>query len=103
MSTTAALATPSLGGSIVAVERCSGNEASCLDPNTDHDFASFTVSYPPDAASGRADLEATFGGRLLWISDAHCGLFTFDTETLKWYGHAFTDVTDLMTGAQSPN
>ena len=74
-----------------------------MDPNTDHDFASFTVSYPPDAASGRADLEATFGGRLLWISDAHCGLFTFDTETLKWYGHAFTDVTDLMTGAQSPN
>lgn len=82
MSVSAPDAEASLGGAIVAVDRCATTDAACLDPNAVHDFGTFTVSYPPLPMSGRSDLEATFGHRLLWVYNGDCGLFTVDTQTL---------------------
>src|SRR5436853_188301 len=76
------------GGGIVAVARCNAADSACLDPNAKHDFASFTVSHPPLSASWPLRLQATFGGRLLYVSNANCGLFTFNVVNGRWYGHA---------------
>ena len=86
------------GGQIVAVAWCSAADSACLDANAQHDFAAFTVSHPPLSASFPAKLEATFGGRLLYISDANCGLFTFNVVNGRWYGSAPDDVDGLMRG-----
>jgi hypothetical protein len=87
------------GGGIVAVARCNAADSACLDPNAKHDFASFTVSHPPLSASWPLRLQATFGGRLLYVSNANCGLFTFNVVSGRWYGHAPADVDGLMHGA----
>lgn len=86
------------GGQMVAVLRCSGAAKACLDPDTQHDFADFTVSHPPLAASFPGKLLATFGGRLLYISDANCGLFTFDVVSGRWYGRTTDAIDGLMRG-----
>jgi hypothetical protein len=92
----------SRGGSIVAVDACASGDAKCAGSSVAHDFADFTVSYPPNPGSGRADLQATFSGRYLWISDADCGLFTFDVVTTRWYGHDAADMTALISQTGSP-
>lgn len=88
-------ATP--GGAIVAVDSCASGDLACLDPNTQHDFSAFTVSYPPRPNSYPTNTEATFGGRLLYIADADCGLFTFDTSTRQWFGHSPADIDSRMS------
>lgn len=89
-------ATP--GGAIIAVDSCVTGDSACLDPNTQHDFGGFTVSYPPLPNSFPTNTEATFGGRLLYIADAYCGLFTFDTSTGQWFGHSAADIDSRMSG-----
>ncbi len=39
------------GGEIVALEKCASSDTVCLDPSTVHNFANFTVYYPPDTAA----------------------------------------------------
>jgi hypothetical protein len=73
------------GGSIVAVERCTASDAQCLSATATRDFAAFTVAYGPKPDSWPERLGATFGGRLLLISDASCGLYLFDVNSLKWF------------------
>lgn len=104
MSTTSTAAPPAgtTGGAIVAVDACNSSTGTCIDSAAPHDFSSFTVFYPPNPHPGRADLEATFGGRLLYISDGKCGLFTFDLATLRWYGHGQSDIDRLMSGTSAP-
>jgi hypothetical protein len=86
------------GGQIVAVLRCSSANDACLDPDAQHDFGDFTVSHPPLAASFPGKLLATFGGRLLYISDANCGSFTFDVVSGRWYGRTTDAIDRLMRG-----
>jgi hypothetical protein len=88
------------GGQIVAVLRCKSANAACLDPSTRHDFADFTVSHPPLSASFPGKLLATFGGRLLYFSDANCGLFTFDVVSSRWFGRTTDIIDQLMHGHQ---
>jgi hypothetical protein len=90
--------TSPVGGVMIAVERCTAGNNQCLDPNVEHDFSSFTVNYPPDAATSRLGVEQTFGGRLLDISDAYCGQFAFDISTGNWYPFSVSNVSSLMNG-----
>jgi hypothetical protein len=96
MSTDGSRAAP--GGQIVARDTCASGDDVCLDVNSEHDFSSFVVSYPPLPSSYPARLEATFGGRLLYISDANCGLFTYDIITGKWHGHNPAVIDAIKSG-----
>jgi hypothetical protein len=98
MSTDGSGAAP--GGQIVARETCASDDNVCLDANSEHDFSRFTVSYPPLPSSYPARLEVTFGGRLLSISDANCGLFTFDIQTGEWHGHTPAVINAIKSGAR---
>jgi hypothetical protein len=100
MSTASADSTP--GGAMVATLRCRAADAACLDPAAAHSFAGFTVSYPPKAATSPERLQTTFGGRLLSVSDAYCGLFVFDLSTLQWYGFSGSTIDQLMAGSGAP-
>lgn len=102
MSVTSADFTASPGGAMVAVATCAARDSACLDPNVPHSFDAFTVSYPPLPASGRSNLETTFGRRLLWIYDGGCGLFTFDVASMRWFGHAQADLDALLSGTGAP-
>lgn len=81
---------PAPGGPMVAVETCAGaDESTCLDANANHDFGGFTVLYPPDPMAWPVKLQATFGGRLLYIQDGpRCGLLTLDLSDRHWYGRS---------------
>ena len=83
---------------MIALESCDTALVNCMNPDSLHDFGSFTVSYPPLPSSYPTIMEGTFGSRLLYISDAYCGLYTFDTSTGKWYGNKPTDIDSLMSG-----
>jgi hypothetical protein len=83
------LATPppaSPGGSIVATLTCASSDTTCLRATSQHDFASFTVHYPPMPLNGRMNLEETAGSDLLTFNVANCGLFGFDTQNAHRYG-----------------
>jgi hypothetical protein len=90
------------GGAIVATDTCASGDGVCLDANSQHEFSSFSVSYPPLSTSYPARLEATFGGRILYISDANCGVFSFDVQASKWYGHTASDITAIMSQTSPP-
>lgn len=97
--TTAMTATP--GGEMVAVLNCAPSDAVCLSPDSTHDFADFTVYYPPKQSTYSGVLMATFGGTIIEISDAYCGLVLFDLTTGKWYSGVGPQLDELMTGGAS--
>lgn len=87
------------GGAMVAVATCTeAGESTCLDPNATHDFGDFTVSYPPDPTTWPVALQTTFGGRLLYVEDGSCGLFTFDLSDHQWYGRSPAVINSLLEG-----
>lgn len=98
LTSTATPPDPSSGGSIVAVATCAAGDSNCLDANAVHDFRTFTVFYPPLPRSGKLTLQTSFGSRLLYLSVARCGVFTFDLKTLRWYGYAPSDDAMLLSG-----
>ena len=85
------------GGSMIATETCDSSDSVCLDPDAEHSFTEFEVSYPPKPDSAPGKVMGTFGGRLLYFSDAYCGLFVFDLRNGQWYPNG--SVSDLMNGA----
>lgn len=98
--TTAMTAAP--GGEMVAVLNCAASDAVCLSPDSTHDFANFTVYYPPQQSTYPGVLMATFGGTILEISDAYCGLVLFDLTTGKWYSGVGPQLDELMSGETPP-
>lgn len=83
------------GGAMVAVEQCASS--SCLNPSVTRAFASFFVTRPPDAATFPLQLETVFKADLLEFSDAYCGVFSFDTQSLKWYGGLQSQVQAVLS------
>lgn len=62
---------PTMGGPILAMEKCASSDWSCLDPSAVHNFANFTVYYPPDPTGDfQGNLVATAYGDLLSIDGA---------------------------------
>src|SRR5262245_37421194 len=115
-STSAPVATGTPGGAVVAVERCPAGDATCLNPDVTRRFSSFTVVRAPDPLGQPLELQAVTGRSVLLLSNARCGLFSFDVRSLRWYRgtrsavHALltrpgqqrpTAVTPTMTGAQA--
>lgn len=98
MSLTAPVDQATPGGAIVAVLTCAAGDKVCTDPTGSHDFGAFRVSYPPSPSSGRTQLQFTESQRFLVIYDAYCGLFTFDTSTMKWYQPQATIRQSLLSG-----
>jgi hypothetical protein len=113
---TAASGAAAPGGAIVAVGRCPGGDAACLNPDATRSFGSFVVTRPPDPQARPLELQTIVGNSVLLLSTAHCGLFSFDASSLQWYGgtaaavHALLShpggqhpvtVTRTMTGAQA--
>ncbi len=102
MSTTSQANAGTPGGAMVAVTTCAAGDSTCLDPNASHDFSAFTVSYPPQPDTWPLKLETTFGGRVLYLADANCGLFSFDTASQRWFGHAPSDINAILSGSGTP-
>src|SRR5215831_13883327 len=115
-STSAPVRTGSPGGAIVAVERCPAGDAACLNPDATRSFSSFMVVRAPDPLGQPLELQSVAGSSVLLLSNARCGLFSFDVRSLRWYRgtrsavHALqtrpgqqrsTAVTPTMTGAQA--
>jgi hypothetical protein len=86
------------GGAMIAVESC-GGKAACLDPQAQHSFGDFTVFYPPDPSAWPMRLQTGLGDRLLYVGDGPCGVFTFDLQSLKWFGGSPAVIDGLMTGS----
>src|SRR5262245_33864558 len=96
---------PTPGGAVVAVASCTGSRAArsrCLDPESPHDFASFTVVRPPDPAAWPVRLQSTFGDRLLYVADGVCGVVTLDLRTLRWIRKDMSTIDRAMTGGSPP-
>jgi hypothetical protein len=115
-STSAPVPTGTPGGAIVAVERCPAGDATCLNPDATRGFSSFTVVRAPDPLGQPLELQSVAGTSVLLLSNARCGLFSFDVRSLRWYRgtrsavHALltrpgrprpTAVTPTMTGVQA--
>jgi hypothetical protein len=98
MSLTAADFEPSPGGAIAAVLDCDSADSACLNPDASHDFADFTVSYPPRPMSGRSNLQSIENGRFVMIANGYCGLFAFDPETLAWLPPSSDVLADVVAG-----
>jgi hypothetical protein len=91
------------GGAIVAVQTCSGPQRNqCLDPASTHDFADFTIAYPPDPRAWPTRIQTSFGDRLLYISNSSCGLFTLNLSNLRWFGRDTSDIERVMRGQGLP-
>jgi hypothetical protein len=103
MSTTAS-GTAAPGGAIVAVESCRSGDATCLSPGATRSFGSFVVTRPPDPQARPLELQTIVGNSVLLLSTAHCGLFSFDVGSLKWYGGTASAVHALLThpGSERP-
>src|SRR5215470_12420174 len=103
-STSAPVATGTPGGAIVAVERCPAGDATCLNPDATRSFSSFTVARAPDPLGQPLELQAVAGPSVLLLSNARCGLFSFDVGSLRWYQGTRTAVHALLTrpGQQRP-
>ena len=93
-------ATP--GGSIIAVETCNANDVSCLSPDTQHDFAQFTVFYPPNPSTGDMGLMTTPGSHLINVADGSCGPFTFDSSNGEWFLTSPATIAALTSGGVLP-
>lgn len=91
------------GGAMVAVERCQGVDATCLNPDATRSFGSFTVARPPNPL-GQLELQAVAGTSVLLLSNAQCGLFSFDVSSLWWYRGTRSAIHALLTrpGQQQP-
>jgi len=103
-STSAPVATGTPGGAIVAVERCPAGDATCLNPDATRSFSSFTVARAPDPLGQPLELQAVAAPSVLLLSNARCGLFSFDVGSLRWYQGTRTAVHALLTrpGQQRP-
>lgn len=85
---------PTRGGIIVAMENCASSDRACLDPSAVHNFATFTVYYPPDTLGDFSPflLYATSFGNLLSIHDfGYCSKVTFDMTNGQWYSKSTSD------------
>ena len=87
------------GGAIVATLQCAATDGRCLDPNTAHDLAAFTVSYAPVPIGGRARLQEVERQRYLVISSGGCGLVAFDIVTGRWYSAAVPNLFERVAAA----
>ena len=81
------------GGVIVATEKCARSDTTCLSSAAVHDFANFTVYYPPhpliDLPGG---ISATSYGNLLSINDGKgCMHITFNMANGHWYPMSASD------------
>jgi hypothetical protein len=103
-TSTAASGAAAPGGAVVAVERCPGGDAVCLNPDATRSFGSFVVTRPPDPQARPLELQTIVGNSVLLLSTAHCGLFSFDVSSLQWYGGTASAVHALLThpGGQHP-
>jgi len=92
------------GTSVVAVERCQGGDVTCLNPDVTRGFSSFMVTRPPDPLGRPLELQAVAGPSVLLLSNARCGLFSFDVSSLRWYRGTRSAVHALLTrpGGQQP-
>jgi len=92
------------GGAVVAVERCRAGDATCLNPDATHSFGSFMVARPPDPLGEPLELQAVAGPSVLLLSNARCGLFSFDVSSLRWYRGTSSAVHALLAspGQQQP-
>ena len=92
--TSSPIASPSSpGGVIVALRRCTSSDTTCLSPGAIHNFANFTVYYPPhpliDLPGG---ISATYYGNLLSMNDGkYCIPITFDMTNGHWYPKSAND------------
>jgi hypothetical protein len=100
----AASGAPAPGGAIVAVGSCRSGDATCLNPGATRSFSSFVVTRPPDPQARPLELQTIAGNSVLILSAAHCGLFSFEVTTLRWYGGTASAVHALLTrpGAGHP-
>ncbi|TAN31245.1 MAG: hypothetical protein EPN30_00350 [Actinomycetota bacterium] len=78
---------PTMGGSVIAMEKCDSSDSTCLDPSTVHNFANFTVYYPPDPPGDfLGTLTATSYGNLLSLESLNqCPPAIFDMTSGHWY------------------
>jgi hypothetical protein len=103
MSTTAIPTAPSSQGPLLAIETCTNNDPSCLDPETPHSWADFTEITLPDPSFWPLQLMATFGGRLLYLSDGtRVGPVVFDLQSLHWYDGRMAIIDQIMSGSSTP-
>lgn len=98
MSVTSADFEAAPGGSIIAVDRCAAGDTGCLSADAVHSFADFLVTYPPAPMSKRSNLQGAGDGHLLQIFNGNCGVFTFDVDTMTWYGATAADIAALESG-----
>jgi hypothetical protein len=103
MSLTAEVEMATPGGAMIAELNCAADDASCLDPNADHNFGQFSVSYPPHPSSGRSEIQWTEGGRYVLVYDGSCGQFTFDAQTDAWYSSQQDARDALASGLPQPS
>src|SRR5262249_30576963 len=103
-STSAPVATGTPGGAVVAVERCPAGDAPCLNPDATRSFSSFMVARAPDPLGQPLELQAVAGPSVLLLSNARCGLFSFDVRKLQWHRGTRSAVHALLThpGQQRP-
>jgi len=87
---------------MVAVERCPGGDAACLNPDVTRGFSSFMVARPPDPLGQPLELQAVAGTSVLLLSNAGCGLFSFDVSSLRWYRGTRTAVHALLARPGRP-
>lgn len=78
---------PTSGGPVVAMEKCAISDSTCLDPSGVHNFANFSVYYPPNLIGGSlGSLAATSYGNLLSLdSVSQCPPVIFDMTNGEWY------------------
>jgi len=103
-STSAPVSTGTPGGAIVAVERCPAGDAACLNADATRSFSSFMVVRAPDPRGQPLELQSVAGRSILLLSNARCGLFSFDVRSLRWYRGTRSAVHALQTspGQQRP-
>lgn len=104
MSQTQIPASGTPGGALLAIDNCAGQEASCLNPNALHNVSSFVTVPLPDPKAVNVQLETTFGGRLLYLTDGPA--FTpiiFDLHTFRYYRGTMTVVNQIMSGSDHPS
>jgi hypothetical protein len=95
-STSAPVPTGTPGGAIVAVERCQAGDAMCLNRDATRSFGSFTVARAPDPLGQPLELQAVAGRSVLLLSNARCGLFSFDVRSLRWFRGTRSAVQALL-------
>jgi hypothetical protein len=96
LATTTPAPTAAPGGAIVAVESCASGDAACLNPDATRGFSSFVVTRPPDPLARPLELQTVAGHSVLVLSAAPCGLFSFDVNSLQWYGGSISALRALL-------